>query len=149
MIHVVKVINRSFYYFIPLELFCCDQGFQRKLSQLTPEQKRLSEKLKNMTLNNRPCKHRINRSQVFLTSHEKQKQKKPTIFNCLIVLLHFVATTVSSLKVGVTEKKGACTKLRQQLEALERETAAKLAEMDRYNKDMQVRFRKDKIIQHD
>ncbi|XP_075906136.1 intersectin-2b isoform X2 [Nelusetta ayraudi] len=77
------------------------EGFQRKLSQLTPEQKRLAEKLKNMTLNNRP------------------------------------STTVSSLKVGVTEKKGACTKLRQQLEALERETAAKLAEMDRYNKDMQ------------
>lgn len=58
----------------------------------------------------------------------------------MIVLLHLVASTVSSLKVGVTEKKGACTKLRQQLEALERETAAKLAEMDRYNKDMQVRI---------
>lgn len=51
-----------------------------------------------------------------------------------------LATTVSALKVGVTEKKGACTKLRQQLEALERETSAKLAEMDRYNKDMQVRI---------
>lgn len=47
---------------------------------------------------------------------------------------------MSALKVGVTEKKGACTKLRQQLEALERETSAKLAEMDRYNKDMQVRI---------
>lgn len=50
---------------------------------------------------------------------------------------------MSALKVGVTEKKGACTKLRQQLEALERETSAKLAEMDRYNKDMQVSFLND------
>lgn len=47
---------------------------------------------------------------------------------------------MSTLKVGVTEKKSVCTKLRQQLEALEKETAAKLAEMDRYNKDMQVRI---------
>ncbi len=46
---------------------------------------------------------------------------------------------MSTLKVGVTEKKGTCNKLREQLEALEKETAAKLAEMDRYNKDMQVR----------
>lgn len=29
-------------------------------------------------------------------------------------------------------------KLREQLEALEKETAAKLAEMDQYKKDMQV-----------
>lgn len=52
----------------------------------------------------------------------------------------FTASTVSTLKVGVTEKKGVCVKLRQQLEALEKETAAKLAEMDQYNKDMQVRI---------
>lgn len=45
-----------------------------------------------------------------------------------------------ALKVGVTEKKGACMKLRQQLEALEKETAAKLAEMDQSNKNMQVRL---------
>lgn len=46
--------------------------------------------------------------------------------------------TVSTLKVGVTEKKGTCMKLREQLEALERETASKLAEMDQYKKDTQV-----------
>lgn len=45
---------------------------------------------------------------------------------------------MSTLKVGVAEKKGTCLKLRQQLESLERETAAKLAEMDQYNKDVQV-----------
>uniref|UniRef100_A0A672GLI6 Intersectin 2b n=1 Tax=Salarias fasciatus TaxID=181472 RepID=A0A672GLI6_SALFA len=46
-------------------------------------------------------------------------------------------TTITTLKVGVTEKKGSCIKLRDQLEALEKETAAKLAEMDRYNLDIQ------------
>lgn len=45
---------------------------------------------------------------------------------------------MSTLKAGVTEKKGTCVKLRQQLEALEKETAAKLVEMDQYKRDMQV-----------
>ncbi|XP_031586760.2 intersectin-2b isoform X1 [Oreochromis aureus] len=77
------------------------EEFQRKLSHLTPEQKRLTEKLKNMSLNNLP------------------------------------ASTMSTLKMSMTEKKGTCMKLREQLEVLEKETAAKLAEMDQYNKDMQ------------
>lgn len=47
---------------------------------------------------------------------------------------------MSALKIGTTEKKGTCMKLREQLEALEKETAAKLADMDQYNKDMQVRI---------
>lgn len=45
---------------------------------------------------------------------------------------------MTTLKLGVTEKKGTCMKLQEQLETLEKETAAKLAEMDQYNKDMQV-----------
>ncbi|XP_069549849.1 intersectin-2b isoform X1 [Brachyistius frenatus] len=49
-------------------------------------------------------------------------------------------STMSTLTVGVTEKKGACLKLRDQLQALEKETAAKLAKMDQYNKDMQPLF---------
>ncbi|XP_053171996.1 intersectin-2b isoform X2 [Scomber japonicus] len=77
------------------------EEFQRKLSQLTPEQKRLTEKLKNMALNNLP------------------------------------GTTMSTLKLSVIEKKGTCMKMKEQMEALEIETAAKLAEMDQYHKDMQ------------
>uniref|UniRef100_A0A8D3DTV4 Intersectin 2b n=1 Tax=Scophthalmus maximus TaxID=52904 RepID=A0A8D3DTV4_SCOMX len=75
---------------------------RQKLSQLTPEQKRLTEKLRNMALNNMPV------------------------------------SSMSTLKVSVSEKKGTCMKMREQLNALEKETAAKLTEMDRYNKDMQV-----------
>ncbi|KAK2854204.1 hypothetical protein Q5P01_006865 [Channa striata] len=77
------------------------EEFQRKLSQLTPEQRRLTEKLNNMALNNLPV------------------------------------SSMSALNVGVAEKKGTCMKLREQMEALEKETATKLAEMDQYNKDMQ------------
>uniref|UniRef100_A0A3Q1HYP9 Intersectin 2b n=1 Tax=Acanthochromis polyacanthus TaxID=80966 RepID=A0A3Q1HYP9_9TELE len=77
------------------------EEFQRKLSHLTPEQRRLSEKLRNMGLNNPPV------------------------------------STMSTLKMSVTEKNGKCVKLRDQLEALEKETAAKLAEMDQYNNNMQ------------
>lgn len=47
---------------------------------------------------------------------------------------------VSALKVGITETEATCTKLRQELEALEKETAAKLAEMNHYNKVMQVKL---------
>uniref|UniRef100_A0A8D3BPI8 Intersectin 2b n=1 Tax=Scophthalmus maximus TaxID=52904 RepID=A0A8D3BPI8_SCOMX len=75
---------------------------RQKLSQLTPEQKRLTEKLRNMALNNMPV------------------------------------SSMSTLKVSVSEKKGTCMKMREQLNALEKETAAKLTEMDRYNKDMMV-----------
>ncbi|XP_072321594.1 intersectin-2b isoform X2 [Eucyclogobius newberryi] len=46
-------------------------------------------------------------------------------------------SAVSTLKVNVTEKKGVCLKLQDQLDALEKETSAKLAEMDQYNKDLQ------------
>lgn len=56
---------------------------------------------------------------------------------CLTLFLH-VASTISTLKVVVTEKKGTCLKLREQLEALEKEAAAKLTEVDAYNRDMQV-----------
>ncbi|XP_055086190.1 intersectin-2b [Periophthalmus magnuspinnatus] len=76
------------------------EEFQRKLAQLNPEQRRLSEKLKSMALN-------------------------------------VPASSVSTLKLNVTEKKGLCSKLRNQLDALEKETSAKLAEMDQYNKDLQ------------
>ncbi|XP_037651143.1 intersectin-2b isoform X2 [Sebastes umbrosus] len=77
------------------------EEFQRKLSQMTPEQRRLTEKLRNMSMNNLP------------------------------------GSTMSALKVAVTEKKGTTVKLQEQLQSLEKDTAAKLSEMDQYNKDMQ------------
>ncbi|XP_060897055.1 intersectin-2b [Labrus mixtus] len=54
-----------------------------------------------------------------------------------MALNNMPVSTMSALKGGATEKKGTCMKLRQQLEALEKETAAKLGEMDQYNKDVQ------------
>uniref|UniRef100_A0A665V192 Intersectin 2b n=1 Tax=Echeneis naucrates TaxID=173247 RepID=A0A665V192_ECHNA len=47
------------------------------------------------------------------------------------------ATRVSTLNADVSKKRGSCMKLKEQMQALEKETAAKLAEMDQYNKDMQ------------
>uniref|UniRef100_A0A674BGH9 Intersectin 2b n=1 Tax=Salmo trutta TaxID=8032 RepID=A0A674BGH9_SALTR len=79
------------------------EEYQRKLSQLTPEQQRLSDKLRNMALNNLPV------------------------------------STMSMLKRSASEKDGVCRKLKQQLDALENETAAKLADMDHYQNDIQVR----------
>uniref|UniRef100_A0A8C5GVI1 Intersectin-2-like n=1 Tax=Gouania willdenowi TaxID=441366 RepID=A0A8C5GVI1_GOUWI len=88
------------------------EEFQRKLHQLTPEQKRLSEKLKTMSVGNIP------------------------------------ASTLSTLMVGVTEKRANCFKLQQQRDALEQDTAAKLAEMDQYNSEIQMeneRLRQEKL----
>ena len=68
---------------------------------------------------------------ITITSYEAMTVK-------LFVFHVFVVSTMSTLKGSVAEKKGTCIKLREQLEALEKETAAKLTEMDQYNKDMQV-----------
>lgn len=46
---------------------------------------------------------------------------------------------MSTLKRSASEKDGVCRKLKQQLDALENETAAKLADMDHYQNDIQVR----------
>uniref|UniRef100_A0A668A8C6 Intersectin 2b n=1 Tax=Myripristis murdjan TaxID=586833 RepID=A0A668A8C6_9TELE len=51
------------------------------------------------------------------------------LYYFLLYLLS-AASTMSTLKLNVIEKNGSCRKLREQLEALEKETAAKLAEMD-------------------
>lgn len=47
-------------------------------------------------------------------------------------------SSLSTLKLTVSEKKGTCRRLQEQLETLERETAVKLTEMDKYNNDIQV-----------
>ncbi|XP_023662682.2 intersectin-2-like isoform X2 [Paramormyrops kingsleyae] len=44
--------------------------------------------------------------------------------------------THSSVKRGVTEKDIVCRKLKEQLDTLEKETSAKLSEMDQYNVDI-------------
>lgn len=51
----------------------------------------------------------------------------------------FSVSTMSTLKVSVSEKKAMCVQLQQKLEALEKDTAAKLVQMDQFNKDMQVK----------
>ncbi|KAL7872522.1 hypothetical protein SRHO_G00075050 [Serrasalmus rhombeus] len=45
---------------------------------------------------------------------------------------------VSDMKQSVSEKDLSCRKLKEQLDALERETTAKLCEMERYNRDMKL-----------
>lgn len=47
-----RIFSSSDAFLVASDAFPPCQEFQRKLSQLTPEQKRLTEKLKNMALNN-------------------------------------------------------------------------------------------------
>lgn len=48
------------------------------------------------------------------------------------------ATVVTTFQKGVTDKDLSCRKLKEQLDTLEEEMAAKLADMERYKKDIQV-----------
>lgn len=50
----------------------------------------------------------------------------------------FLVSSIATMKVTAAERKGTCLKLREQLEALEKESSMRLAEIERYNKDMQV-----------
>ncbi|XP_029984422.1 intersectin-2a isoform X2 [Sphaeramia orbicularis] len=76
------------------------EDWQRKLSQLVPEQQRLTEKLRNISLNK------------------------------------VSSGALTSLTGSVTEKGVNCRRLKDQLDALERETTDKLAEMEQYNKEL-------------
>ncbi|XP_068181807.1 intersectin-2b isoform X2 [Antennarius striatus] len=65
------------------------------------------------------------------------EQKKLTEKLKSMASKNMTGTNMSTIKVATSEKQGTCLKLQQQLEALEKETAAKLAEMDKYNSDIQ------------
>lgn len=60
---------------------------------------------------------------------------------CVTGIRCVLVPAVSALKVGVSEAKGTCMKLRQKLGALEKETAAKIAEMDQCNNVLQVKIK--------
>lgn len=83
------------------------------------------------------CDFKNNHTKV-LTSDWKDVKSFLNVLWLKLCVFDLVASTMSNLKMGVTEKRGSCMKLRDQLDALEKETAAKLAQMDQYNKDMQV-----------
>lgn len=52
--------------------------------------------------------------------------------------LCLVAVTLTSLTGSVTEKGVNCRRLKDQLDALERETTDKLVQMEQYNKELKV-----------
>lgn len=61
-------------------------------------------------------------------------------FLSLSLALLFTGAGVNDVKRNKCEKDLSCRKLKEQLDALERETTAKLSEVARYNRDMQVRL---------
>uniref|UniRef100_A0AAQ4R393 Intersectin 2b n=1 Tax=Gasterosteus aculeatus aculeatus TaxID=481459 RepID=A0AAQ4R393_GASAC len=71
-----------------------------------------------------------------------QKQFEVRLCVSSFFFLGFIHETLHETKlrdnVVVTEKKGTCLKLREQLEALEKEAAAKLTEVDAYNRDIGI-----------
>ncbi|XP_042565924.1 intersectin-2a isoform X3 [Clupea harengus] len=90
------------------------EDFQRQLSQLIPEQQKLKERLRTVGLNDSTC------TSALLCPGG----------------LSAAALTMSSVKNSVSVKQLGCRKLKEQLDALERETTTKLSEMDQYNRDI-------------
>ncbi|XP_028858208.1 intersectin-2a isoform X2 [Denticeps clupeoides] len=76
------------------------EDFQKQLTHLIPEQQRLREHLRHLSLNSPPV------------------------------------LAVTTLKNGVCGKDLTCRKLKEQLDVLEKETTAKLSEMEQYNKEL-------------
>uniref|UniRef100_A0A8B9GWI6 Intersectin 2b n=1 Tax=Astyanax mexicanus TaxID=7994 RepID=A0A8B9GWI6_ASTMX len=56
--------------------------------------------------------------------------------------------SITTLQKSVTEKDLSCRKLKEQLDALEKDTATKLSNMDQYKKDIQVKLVSSKLNQH-
>lgn len=61
-------------------------------------------------------------------------------FQILVKLLVFpyAGTGISSVHKKSLEKEELCQRLKEQLDALEKETASKLAEMDAFNSQLKV-----------
>uniref|UniRef100_A0A673ICI7 Intersectin-2-like n=1 Tax=Sinocyclocheilus rhinocerous TaxID=307959 RepID=A0A673ICI7_9TELE len=68
------------------------------------------------------------------------EMEAPTIcmFVCLFCFFPDAAATVKTLQRNVEDKDLTCRKLKEQLNALEKETAVKLADIDQYKKEIQV-----------
>lgn len=98
-----------------------------KLSQLVPEQQRLTEKLRSVGL-----------SKISRRWRERPRSRHPPPPSRLSAPLCFAAGTLTSLSGSVTDKGVNCRRLKDQLDTLERETTDKLAQMDQYNKELKV-----------
>lgn len=61
----------------------------------------------------------------------------PSLISDLLTL-SLAAAALTSLSGSVTEKGVNCRRLKDQLDTLERETTDKLAQMEQYNKELQV-----------
>ncbi|MBN3318608.1 ITSN2 protein, partial [Atractosteus spatula] len=59
----------------------------------------------------------------------------------------FQTSAVTTLKKNITEKDVSCRKLKEQLDALEKETSAKLAEMNQFNKEFKFEDMDDCVLQ--
>uniref|UniRef100_A0AAR2IZ48 Intersectin 2a n=1 Tax=Pygocentrus nattereri TaxID=42514 RepID=A0AAR2IZ48_PYGNA len=108
---------------------------QRMERQKEMERRREEERLKD-----------LERQEVHLPRKSLQRVSekiKPVCFgtDLLSLSVSFSGGGVSDMKQSVSEKDLSCRKLKEQLDALERETTAKLCEMERYNRDMKVQLK--------
>ncbi|KAK6490049.1 intersectin-2 isoform X1 [Huso huso] len=87
------------------------EDYQRKLTQLVPEQQMLTERLKNTNLNN------------------------------------VQTTPLTTLMRSQSEKDVSCRMLKEQLDALEKETSSKLSEMEVFNNELKCEDMDDSVLQ--
>lgn len=65
-----------------------------------------------------------------------------------LLLFPYAGTGISSVHKKSLEKEELCQRLKEQLDALEKETASKLAEMDAFNSQLKVRALSKYLVLH-
>ena len=65
-----------------------------------------------------------------------------------LLVFRYAGTGISSVHKKSLEKEELCQRLKEQLDALEKETASKLAEMDAFNSQLKVHALSKYLILH-
>lgn len=65
-----------------------------------------------------------------------------------LLVFPYAGTGISSVHKKSLEKEELCQRLKEQLDALEKETASKLAEMDAFNSQLKVHALSKYLVSH-
>uniref|UniRef100_A0A673IC21 Intersectin-2-like n=1 Tax=Sinocyclocheilus rhinocerous TaxID=307959 RepID=A0A673IC21_9TELE len=120
------------------------RSLEMELEAVGNKQKQISDKLRDAEGKKRIHKNELEminqKRDSCITEINSLQKQAPTIcmFVCLFCFFPDAAATVKTLQRNVEDKDLTCRKLKEQLNALEKETAVKLADIDQYKKEIQV-----------
>uniref|UniRef100_A0A8B9GXL5 Intersectin 2b n=1 Tax=Astyanax mexicanus TaxID=7994 RepID=A0A8B9GXL5_ASTMX len=120
-----------------------DAQFKRKVQKNELESMNQKRESRIIEMNSLQQQFELQRKMAQLTPEQQKLNEKLQYFVSFLT-----ASKVTTLQKSVTEKDLSCRKLKEQLDALEKDTATKLSNMDQYKKDIQVKLVSSKLNQH-